>query len=721
MSDVRGRIGKVGDIFRRPDSSKSSTLLLPCIGLGVCAIVMYLMLWHRLVVFDRTQEMMHDWSVPVPCGNTTANAPVVFFRILGNEIPFRHRPGQTLENLLFILKSEYCPPEVMKIFILNRIVNKTLEKEIEKVLDRFGRKYIRIPFVASEYKQVKLNLTCLHDPKILFSTKFHKKLDRLKQRRIYYNIYRDKSMYVMNNNGARNYALDLGKRMATWVMPWDGNCFVAKSAWKEILEAIHSENVHKYMITPMARALSADLNSTQIRGMEESANEEPQIIFHRDSEMKFDDKFYYAQLPKAELLQRLRVPGPWMSWSQNFIGIDCPRGAERGPKDNARLNVGWTVRLFSGYSNQEKSGKKGSNKRGLERMKGVLRFLFSIDAKHSDMQQEKLTVYNLLELQKQRKLFHQNNSSVLTARVKYLFYEADDILNRKQSFSTAARRLSMALDNNSSSMIAKVNNSFLTDKVQWSIHNIVRCSLASFFSGNEAYAHHATRELVAISQNLSLVYLTDSTPVLHYALDSARLLDENRFLSNTSISAIEGSMREHLKWMHDKYLDDLISDNIVLTGLQFDLHIASIADYLNDDGLLQEVLVRAYSRLPVHFENHWDYYYNLSNKKHVIGNLLTWAYVSKLALRWNIDFWAYPDLKKSFLGTLIRKVMDNVHDFSPGSELEALVCMTPRRFLPDDILLQAKYKDSSTRIPSNLESRKAPPYLWLGSPYITSR
>ena len=54
-------------------------------------------------------------------------------------------------------------------------------------------------------------------------------------------IRRSKNLYVMNNNGARNLALDIGRARAKWAMPWDGNCFSTAAAFRQIREAVEQQ------------------------------------------------------------------------------------------------------------------------------------------------------------------------------------------------------------------------------------------------------------------------------------------------------------------------------------------------------------------------------------------------------------------------------------------------------------------------------------------------
>ena len=57
----------------------------------------------------------------------------------------------------------------------------------------------------------------------------------------------------MNNNGARNFALQLGKKLkGKWIFPLDGNIYIDPKNWSEICNDSKKEGFN-YMFLPMAR------------------------------------------------------------------------------------------------------------------------------------------------------------------------------------------------------------------------------------------------------------------------------------------------------------------------------------------------------------------------------------------------------------------------------------------------------------------------------------
>lgn len=78
--------------------------------------------------------------------------------------------------------------------------------------------------------------------------------------------------------------------------------------------------------------------------------EEPQIIFRHDAREKFDERYPYGHLDKAELLLRLNVQGPWDNWVRAQWGMPRPKPSLEAGKFAA---AGWVARLFSGQAAQE--------------------------------------------------------------------------------------------------------------------------------------------------------------------------------------------------------------------------------------------------------------------------------------------------------------------------------------------------------------------------------
>jgi len=295
----------------------------------------------------------------------------VLYRILGNDLPPRHVRGQTRKNIQFILENECDFNGCEKRFILNSMVNADEEKTIMDMLDKAGYPFLRIPFNKEEYLKLGWDTGGVPEEFIPDSPGF-KKLKREEQGRIWMRIYRYKNNYVMNNNGARNAALAQGRKLAKWVLPWDGNCFITKKGWDDIVSSVKISLEMPYFVVPMARIIN---NQILLKSdYTPKALEEPQIIFRKDSLLCFNESFFYGRRDKVELLWRLGVPGKWDTWEMEpwdlpVLGYATEAGAFGC--------AGWVARLNSGRDRFEKNSKK----RTFARVEAVKNMIDSVDKK----------------------------------------------------------------------------------------------------------------------------------------------------------------------------------------------------------------------------------------------------------------------------------------------------------------------------------------------------
>ncbi len=291
------------------------------------------------------------------------------YRILGNDLPPRHSAEQTLDNLRFILEREPVFPDCEKRWVVNRIVDREQESKIMSFLDRHAQKYIHIPFRIEEYAQCRYDIDGL--PKELF---LHNRntpaLPPALHARLFEYPFRHKNRYAMNNNGARNAALEQGRAMAEWIMPWDGCCFMTGAAWHALLRDMESLCDEKYLIVPMVRVY--DNLSLLDAAFAPDPADEPQIAFHREAQERFDAQLRYGYNPKAELLRRLRVPGPWEKWGK--VPWE-PQGLKDSSEAGKFRHAGWVARLYSGLPR----AKDGDAQRHSHRMGGIVSKLSELD------------------------------------------------------------------------------------------------------------------------------------------------------------------------------------------------------------------------------------------------------------------------------------------------------------------------------------------------------
>ncbi len=248
----------------------------------------------------------------------------IFYRILGNDLPPRHRKGQTLANLKIILDREPAFEGVEKRWIVNRVVDPREEQKIIKLLEQYAQKFQVVHFDRRKFKKI---------PKECFK----ERLDEM-----------------ISLNGARNLALREGKRLARWVLVFDGNCFFTASAWQKVAQACLTGEDIKYIVVPMMRIVEGS----------KVLPSEPQIIFRNDSKDEFDEDFGYGQDSKVELLRRLGVPGKWDQWEGQLKYLSMKR---RSKEFGAFVTAGHVLRLPSGNEGAERNiqQRREYRKRGI--------------------------------------------------------------------------------------------------------------------------------------------------------------------------------------------------------------------------------------------------------------------------------------------------------------------------------------------------------------------
>lgn len=302
-----------------------------------------------------------------------ADDTFVLYRIIGNDLPPRHRRGQSLDNLRFIIEHEPKLPGCEKAFVLNRMVDQDQEAIAAKLLDECGYRYFRIPFDPDDYSKISL-AEDLARREGGCSQKECGQMDENARLRFQMALYQRRNNYVMNVNGARNAALADGRRRARWILPWDGNCFLTEEAWQEIGSGIMKQREKKYFLVPMARMLS---NEPLVAGGDVPRPvDEPQIIFRADASEQFNPDVYYGHRDKVELLWRLGAEGEWSLYDADPWDAARP---EVSPDAACVGWAGWVARLFSGRGALEAGTEHAAMHRGVARSMAVIELLRRLD------------------------------------------------------------------------------------------------------------------------------------------------------------------------------------------------------------------------------------------------------------------------------------------------------------------------------------------------------
>ena len=266
---------------------------------------------------------------------------VILYRILGNDLPPRHSPGQTLANLRDLLAHEPPLPGLEKRWLLNRIVDPELECQLREAIAPSGQRIDTIPFRFEDYRKIWCDLGATPEDRHPWSEGFAA-LDRVAQARGVDYIARHKNRYAMNNNGARNMAIRLGLADAAWVFPWDGGCLLPAYAW-EVLRPLTALEGLSYLAVPMVRLRGGELPSREpeVRAVQ---RDEPQLGFSRCARLHFDDTLRYGSMPKAMLLRRIGLPGPWQHWQDGTLPWEVT-DLEPAPDAGRFLQAGVVFRL----------------------------------------------------------------------------------------------------------------------------------------------------------------------------------------------------------------------------------------------------------------------------------------------------------------------------------------------------------------------------------------
>ncbi|GAB3993625.1 alginate lyase family protein [Glycomyces albus] len=348
-----------------------------------------------------------------------------FYRILGNDLPPRHRSGQTYENLKFILENEPDYLDCRKFWVLNRIIDEKEKARLVDLLKQHGAEYIDIPVDWDEYRKIGWNFNGLIDEYPSYGQDFDKKYQPNAGHRYREHIYHDKNLYLINNNGARNAALRHGRALAKWVLPWDGNCFMTERAWDLLRNYVASNSHLRYIAVPMARLTESnevllDPEFTM------KPTDEPQVLFRSDTDIEFNPDFRYGHRPKVELFRRLQIPGNWDNWPT--YSWDPEIVVETGEL-NAWGKASWVARLYSGSPELELASATGL--RGQSRSAGIRALIDQCDVKmiEKDFDAHRLFSLDDDRLEAQVRHYRASGGGALAEIINALVASAKERLN----------------------------------------------------------------------------------------------------------------------------------------------------------------------------------------------------------------------------------------------------------------------------------------------------
>lgn len=613
----------------------------------------------------------------------------VLYRIIGNDLDRRHKTGQSIGNLQFILENEPELAGCEKRWIVNRIIDFIEEAAIIDMLDRHGKPYIHIPFKPDEYREIGFDTTCFPAPDYFSSEQFSELAEPGQQRAVTMS-YRLKNNYVMNSNGARNAALRDGRKRAKWVLPWDGNCFLTHQAWSQICKAIHARPYLPYFVVPMARVTE---NAKLVkRHYAPAPFDEPQVFFRADTDIEFDERYSYGRRPKVELFWRLGVPGPWDKWT------DDPWDVPRSPhllQAGQFGTAGWVARLFSGIEQLELPNKQSRKSRGSLRQEAIIGTLDMLDCLviPSAQRSDPVTAY-------------------CASNAKWASDCTLDDQNPRQSALTSAllRDAEAACDRGPYSIIDRTTlplsgnlhdywspapywwpNTETRNGLPYVLHDGKRVpgtrldipgnerhdrtrlqslfddtailSLGWTVSGNRKYAAHAAHLIRTwfinpeTKMNPHLTYAQVITGKnnnqgrgrgiiefkdIYFFLDAVRLLEPSGELTESDLIVFRKWLWRYLMWLKESPQGQRERMSLNNHGTYYDLQAGAIAAYLGDtktlDDILRQTVLRVREQFSVEGIQHHEITRTLS-QHYCCFNFQAWIHLASLARTRGINLW----------------------------------------------------------------------------------
>lgn len=615
----------------------------------------------------------------------------VLYRIVGNDLYPRHRPGMSRANVQFILEREPALADCEKRWVVNRIVDRAEERAIIDLLERHGQSYIHLPFVQEDYARIGWDLDCFADQRFLLelhpatSAGDPKLLDLLKEARTRHS----KNAYVMNNNGARNVALRAGKGVAKWVLPWDGNCFLTEAAWAGIRAGVLAQPYFKYFVVPMARTnANAELLTPDFRPRE---FDEPQILFRRDAREEFDPGYVYGRRPKVELFWRLGVPGAWDKWRAEPWERPKPRLSSEA---HEFTRCGWVNRLESGKPELEGYDRDARNHRGKARAHGIVMLLDRLDAGvlRAHFDPSRLTIYDERTLDALRA---SGPAGPLGEIVADLELEARAAVARGTFSVLDKTGCAPSGDRQDywhpapywwpnperpdglpyvhrdgerrpgTELYEEGSEEFDRSSLQRVLEGAAICALAWRVTGDRRYAEHGA----ALVRRWFLDPATRMNPHLRFAqtrmgwnnnegnrsgiiemrdlcllLDGARLLERDGALSEAECGALRDWLRAYLDWVQSSPQGEEECGSLNNHGTYFDLQVAAIAAYLGDSAVLTATFRRSRARINMQFDPDGSQPHELwrpTSLHYCSFNMQGWIGLATLGASCGIDLWAH--------------------------------------------------------------------------------
>jgi len=507
---------------------------------------------------------------------------IAIIRAIGNALPPRHDANQTLRSLRFTLENEVRHPNVVRHWLLNRIVDPVVEADVISLLQQHGENYTVEPFVFKDYGRIRYKRPLMAGATDRFHfTIMTRKGKKLKLPPNKAPPDRAKRVYAMNVNGARNQMLDIGLNMEIdpdWILPLDGNCFFTKSAMDDLVSHLQYLNVlkegesvsKKYAYIPMLRLKGDNEELLTEKFRQVNATEEEQIAFHRTAQERFHPGLWYGKANKVEFLLRLGVSDKIHLLPPKEMVVGGPLNApiaELGPSTKVSA-ASWVARLQSGNADAEDDNAQ----RWIQREDSITRFFGGLEdrmlSEGFGYTPEKLLYFDEDVLENERIRYVEDDAHLSTL-IEQLQDYGDEILN--QTF------------------LEDIGSPLVQCDLMHGVHKqITILTLAHYFTQNDDYAEYAS----AIVNTWFVNKTTAMTPKTDYAcalgtmngiahvLDAVRLLHKSGHLL---MDDVVPWMESYRGWLEDGNDGMKLFTSKSRFGTMYDVQAVTLAAFLGDE------------------------------------------------------------------------------------------------------------------------------------------
>jgi len=565
---------------------------------------------------------------------------IALIRAIGNALPPRHDPAQTIGNLNFTLQHEARHPNVQRHWLLNHIADPDTLQDVISLLKSHNEAYTIEALNLTHYGRIR------HVQKLVpgGADKFHHNKVSRKLKPSWGNPFkvipdRRKRVYAINVNGARNTMIDIGinEMKGDWILPLDGNCFFPDYAMEDLVRSLQRLTNHvnvtasdKYVTIPMLRLPGGNDDIFTKNFTQEDANEEAQIAFHRDAKARYHPGLWYGKANKIDLLCRLNMlESGFRKW------VPVQEMVEGGPvlepvadlPDGVQVSaVSWVARLESGNQNGEVSIKN----RGAVREKSIRKFLQGLD----DRMLEEGFGFD---------------------RHKMLYYD-ETILNEERRLYEAGDTRLVRLIGNLTWHIEQIPSDYQVErectKFRAALDDVTLLALGSFMHRNATLGKRAVDTIVywffaTEAEHPAESWVGDDWSCIFHAmnglphfLDAVRLLRSEGYFDQTRLH----------RWM-EKYVTFLESAkekprkafaSPARDGTLFDIQMVTVSSFLGDKGTVQWYQEHSTSRTQPQFTTNRALKYASQGERCENMKLLTlqaWATLSRMADKLGCLIW----------------------------------------------------------------------------------